>query len=108
MARNGFKIFDSDTHIGPAVDVLEKYLTESERRKLDSWEPYKWVDPRIIIACTGGMIGSFFAASERQSRSRITGASLASADHSSMRSRCPKQRSFPVSASRTWIAKGWT
>jgi len=46
MARNGFKIFDSDTHIGPAGDVLEKYLTESERRKLDSWEPHKWVDPR--------------------------------------------------------------
>lgn len=27
MAKNGFKIFDTDTHVGPYLDVLEKYLT---------------------------------------------------------------------------------
>ena len=46
MAKNGFKIFDSDTHIGPHADVLEGYLSESEKRRLDSWEPWKFVDPR--------------------------------------------------------------
>jgi len=25
MAKNGFKIFDSDTHVGPFVDVLDPY-----------------------------------------------------------------------------------
>ena len=25
MARNGYKIFDSDTHVGPYVDVLDKF-----------------------------------------------------------------------------------
>jgi uncharacterized protein len=44
--KNGFKIFDSDTHIGPHVDMLERYLTDSERKRLESWEPYKFVDPR--------------------------------------------------------------
>src|SRR6478609_7962603 len=25
--RDGFKIFDSDTHVGPYMDVLERYLS---------------------------------------------------------------------------------
>ena len=29
MARNGFKIFDSDTHVGPYMEVLEKYITDA-------------------------------------------------------------------------------
>lgn len=44
MARNGFRIFDADTHVGPAADVLEQYLTAAERRRLDPWESYKVVD----------------------------------------------------------------
>src|SRR5256885_2728880 len=41
MARNGFKIFDSDTHVGPVMEILEKYLTKSEMAKLSAWEEYK-------------------------------------------------------------------
>jgi predicted TIM-barrel fold metal-dependent hydrolase len=41
MARNGFKIFDSDTHVGPFVDILEPYLTEAEKASLADWEEYK-------------------------------------------------------------------
>ena len=26
MARDGFKIFDSDTHVGPSMNVLDPYL----------------------------------------------------------------------------------
>jgi predicted TIM-barrel fold metal-dependent hydrolase len=44
MAKNGYRIFDSDTHVGPAADILEIYMAESERRRLDSWEPYKSID----------------------------------------------------------------
>ena len=44
MARNGFKIFDSDTHVGPAADILERYLSKSEKQKLESWERYKLVN----------------------------------------------------------------
>ena len=41
MAKDGYRIFDSDTHVGPLMEVLEKYLTEGERSKLPAWEQYK-------------------------------------------------------------------
>ena len=31
MARDGFKIFDSDTHVGPSMNVLDKYLAAAEK-----------------------------------------------------------------------------
>ena len=27
MARDGVRIFDADTHVGPSMDVLEHYLS---------------------------------------------------------------------------------
>ena len=41
MARNGYRIFDSDTHVGPYMDVLERYLAAEEKAKLAGWEPFK-------------------------------------------------------------------
>jgi predicted TIM-barrel fold metal-dependent hydrolase len=41
MAKNGYRIFDSDTHVGPFVDVLAPYLAADEKTLLDAWEPYK-------------------------------------------------------------------
>src|ERR1700682_5570706 len=41
MAKEGYRIFDSDTHVGPYLDVLEKYLTEAEKSKLPAWEQYR-------------------------------------------------------------------
>ena len=41
MARNGFRIFDSDTHVGPYMDVLERYLSAAEKSKLADWEPHR-------------------------------------------------------------------
>lgn len=46
MTKNGFRIFDADTHVGPAVNVIDHHLSESEKRRLDSWEEFKWVDAR--------------------------------------------------------------
>ena len=43
MAKNGYKIFDADTHVGPVMDVLDKYLTNAERSKLPAWEKYKHI-----------------------------------------------------------------
>jgi len=45
MARNGFKIFDSDTHVGPYVDILSPFLTNAERSRIAEWEPYKRAHP---------------------------------------------------------------
>ena len=41
MAKNGFRIFDSDTHVGPYMDVLAKYLADSEKARLPGWDAYK-------------------------------------------------------------------
>ena len=40
MAKNGYKIFDSDTHVGPFMDVLDKHLTAAEKSKLPAWEKF--------------------------------------------------------------------
>src|SRR5688572_5709806 len=40
MAKNGFRIFDTDTHVGPMMEVLDKYLTDAERSKLPAWQQY--------------------------------------------------------------------
>ena len=34
MAVNGYKIFDSDTHVGPSADILERYMSAADRDKL--------------------------------------------------------------------------
>ena len=41
MARDGYRIFDSDTHVGPYMDVLEKYLAGPEKQRLAGWEAHK-------------------------------------------------------------------
>lgn len=44
MSRNGFRIFDADTHVRPGVDVLEPYLSAAIRTKLIQFENYKVQD----------------------------------------------------------------
>ncbi|HEX9445486.1 MAG TPA: amidohydrolase family protein [Candidatus Binatia bacterium] len=39
--RNGYKIFDSDTHIAPMAETLEPYLDAGMRRRLPEWERFK-------------------------------------------------------------------
>ena len=41
MARDGYRIFDSDTHVGPDARVLEGCLSEAEKDRLRGWEAYK-------------------------------------------------------------------
>src|SRR5258708_24201455 len=41
MVRNGYRVFDSDTHGGPYMDVLEGYLSAAEKEKLAAWEPHR-------------------------------------------------------------------
>lgn len=54
MAKNGFKIFDSDTHVGPVMDVLERYLADAEKAKLAAWEPHKTTNKRGHVTYTRG------------------------------------------------------
>ena len=44
MARDGYRIFDSDTHVGPDARILANYLSASEKDRLHGWAAYKSVD----------------------------------------------------------------
>src|SRR5580700_1895738 len=41
MARDGYRIFDSDTHVGPDARILAGYLSAAETDRLRGWEEYK-------------------------------------------------------------------
>jgi hypothetical protein len=41
MARNGFKIFDADTHVRPDAELLLPYMTASAQKKLAQYEKYQ-------------------------------------------------------------------
>ena len=45
MAKNGFRIFDSDTHVGPSMDVLETYM-DPPAAKLTPYEEFRSVARR--------------------------------------------------------------
>src|SRR5271156_5933144 len=44
MARGGYRIFDSDTHVGPDARILAGYFSEAEKDRLRGWEAYKSQD----------------------------------------------------------------
>ena len=39
--RNGYKVYDSDTHVNPVAEVLERYVDSAFRARLPELEPYK-------------------------------------------------------------------
>jgi predicted TIM-barrel fold metal-dependent hydrolase len=41
MARDGYRIFDSDTHVGPDAAILSGYLSGAEKERLAGWEQYR-------------------------------------------------------------------
>src|ERR1700737_1488202 len=41
MAQDGYRIFDSDTHVGPDARILAGYLSEAEKDRLGGGEAYK-------------------------------------------------------------------
>jgi predicted TIM-barrel fold metal-dependent hydrolase len=46
MARDGLKIFDSDTHVGPYAEILDRYLSQAEKQRLAGWEEHKSVNAK--------------------------------------------------------------
>jgi predicted TIM-barrel fold metal-dependent hydrolase len=39
--RNGFRVYDSDTHVNPAAEVLERYVDPAFRARLPELAPYR-------------------------------------------------------------------
>ena len=46
MARDGFRIFDSDTRVGPSMNILDHYLAAAEKARLADWAEWKDGNPR--------------------------------------------------------------
>ena len=40
MAKNGYKIFDSDTHVGPQADILAQYMTVGDLERLKAFDGF--------------------------------------------------------------------
>ena len=54
MARDGYRIFDSDTHVGPDAAILVRYLSEAEKDRLAGWAEYKSRDRNGHVTYTKG------------------------------------------------------
>src|SRR3974377_1667364 len=39
--KNGFRVYDSDTHINPAAEILDKYVDPDFRPRLPELAPYR-------------------------------------------------------------------
>jgi hypothetical protein len=39
--KNGFRVYDSDTHVNPAAEVLERYVDPGFRPRLAELEAYR-------------------------------------------------------------------
>jgi predicted TIM-barrel fold metal-dependent hydrolase len=54
MARDGYRIFDSDTHVGPDAAILDRYLSADEKQRLDGWECYRATSGNGRVTYTKG------------------------------------------------------
>ena len=54
MTKNGYRIFDSDTHVGPLMNVLDPFMTDAERGKLAGWSEFKAVNKKGDITYNRG------------------------------------------------------
>ena len=52
--RNGFRVYDSDTHVLPAAEVIERYVDPEFRPRLAELAPYR-VQARGANEASGGL-----------------------------------------------------
>src|SRR5438034_1090775 len=51
--KNGFRVYDSDTHVSPAAEVLERYVDPSFRPRLAELAPYRLPISRGVDGSSG-------------------------------------------------------
>ena len=54
MACDGYRIFDSDTHVGPDAAILSGYLSAAEKNRLAEWTEYEVRDRHGRVTYTKG------------------------------------------------------
>src|SRR5207248_9678185 len=52
--KNGYRVYDSDTHVNPAAEVLERYVDPGFRPRLSELEPYRFA---VGQGAVGGVEG---------------------------------------------------
>ena len=52
--KNGFRVYDSDTHVNPAAEVLDKYVDPGFRPRLAELEAYRLPVGQGAVAGVGG------------------------------------------------------
>src|SRR5260370_19246475 len=52
--RNGFRVYDSDTHVNPAAEVMERYVDPDFRPRLAELSPYRFA---VGQGAVGGVEG---------------------------------------------------
>src|SRR5436190_17883767 len=69
--KNGFKIFDTDTHVRPTLETLEPFYDADLRARLPEFEQYRRVSNREIEGMVRGR--SMYSFPEREPFRRILG-----------------------------------
>src|ERR1700731_4733686 len=53
--KNGFRVYDSDTHVNPAAEVLERYVDPGFRPRLAELEPYRFAGGEGAVGGVAGL-----------------------------------------------------
>src|SRR5260221_4763771 len=106
MARDGFSIFDSDTHVGPDARILARYLSEAEKDRLQEWEKFKSVDRDGRETYTRGNDATAAASAWLNRTKRRPDTWRGSPALSGRASLRRSAMLIPASASRTWTMRG--
>src|SRR4249920_1913381 len=69
--KNGFKIFDTDTHVRPMLETLEPYYDANVRARMPELEKFKRENRRDVEGMVPGRHS--YALGERIAYSRILG-----------------------------------
>jgi uncharacterized protein len=83
--KNGFKIYDTDTHIRPMLETLEPYFDANVRARLPELEKYKRVNQRDVEGMVPGRHS--YALGKRIAYSRILGKAEPEPGHFAPRSK---------------------
>ena len=109
MARDGYRIFDSDTHVGPDAAILERYLSAADKDRLAGWAEYKSRPTATAMSPTRKASAATAAGSATPSRMPRLPATWPASPASSA-TRDPRRWSMPTPprASPTWISRAST
>src|SRR5437763_15643573 len=78
--KNGFRVYDSDTHVNPAAEVLERYVDPHFRARLGELSPYRFAVGQGAVGGVEGLhnyrVGTKYyrrVLGERGARATLTG-----------------------------------